>query len=112
MTSGTNSNQDVIMGGLVTSSNLPTKINEPNKVFFGTQMCYLFMRLHHIVYNRLTIARQLAISESQREWASHPLARIDGPEDADDEVYSSSVNWMFVFVCWIFSYVTSLSFID
>eukprot|EP01036_Dinobryon_divergens_P031603 gene31603-41035_t len=35
-------------------------VKDPCKVFFGTQMCYIFMRLHHTLFMRLKIAKQLA----------------------------------------------------
>jgi hypothetical protein len=48
-----------------------------------TQMMYIFLRLHHIIYIRLCLARQLAKSESSRSIISHPLAYLE--EASDDE---------------------------
>ena len=58
-------------------------VYEPCKLFYGTQMAYIFFRLHHILYTRLALARQLAQSESTNVKASHPLAYLD--EASDDE---------------------------
>jgi hypothetical protein len=49
-----------IFGGSVKSSGSKPHVKDPSKVFYGTQMCYLFLRLHHIIYTRLMTARQLA----------------------------------------------------
>jgi len=65
--------RDVIFNGLVRSdaSIDPTgqhhhhSLNQQSKLFYGTQMCYIFMRLHHTMYVRLRIARQLAL-DAQR----------------------------------------------
>lgn len=32
----------------------------PSKLFYGTQLCYVFLRLHHALYSRLAVARKLA----------------------------------------------------
>lgn len=79
-------NVDVIHGGVVTSSKSQLPVKEPCKLFFGTQMCYLFLRLHHIIFVRLCTARQLAKVENQRDRAAHPLSDLDAPDDVDDEV--------------------------
>jgi hypothetical protein len=77
-----------IHNGAVSSNKSQPLVHEPNKLFFGTQMCYLFLRLHHIIFVRLTTARQLAGSESKKEWSNHPLADMDAPSDNDDQVRS------------------------
>jgi hypothetical protein len=77
---------DNILNGGVTSSGTLPGVQQPCNLFFGTQMCYLFIRLHHIIFSRLTTARQLAFTESQNVWKAHPLSRLDAPEDGDDEV--------------------------
>jgi hypothetical protein len=87
VTSKEGSNVDIIHNGAVTSTSSQIRVKEPCKLFFGTQMCYLFMRLQHIIFVRLTTARQLARAESLREWSSHPLADLDAPEDGDDKVH-------------------------
>ncbi len=59
---------DTIYNGLVNNSAAAAAVAEgtaqtvadPSKLFYGTQMCYIFMRLHHALYVRLRIARQLA----------------------------------------------------
>jgi len=42
---------------------------DPSKLFYGTQMFYIFLRLHHTLYVRLRIAKQLA-AEAQRNQRS------------------------------------------
>jgi hypothetical protein len=58
---------DVIYDGLVNTSFNPTseRVADPSKLFYGTQMCYIFLRLHHALYVRLRIARQLAAAAAQ-----------------------------------------------
>ncbi len=82
---------DMVYDGLVQSSNGPGSspngdngnVKDPSKLFYGTQMMYIFLRLHHIIYIRLCLARQLAKSESSRSIISHPLAYLE--EASDDE---------------------------
>jgi len=69
---------DVIFNGLVQSDPDPSSsssssscnqqlhsLNQQSKLFYGTQMCYIFMRLHHTMYVRLRIARQLSLDAQQ-----------------------------------------------
>lgn len=62
---------DTIYNGLVnttTSADADKSSNavrDPSKLFYGTQMCYIFMRLHHAMYVRLRIAKQLAAAATQ-----------------------------------------------
>lgn len=80
-TSGT----DTVYQGNVApgTGNMKEKVvKPPSKLFFGTQMAYIFLRLHHIIYTRLCFARQLAKSESASMTSAHPLASM---EDASDD---------------------------
>lgn len=68
--SGGKPKKDLIYKGLVhsnddNSGNIDT-VHDPSKLFFGTQMCYIFMRLHHTLFVRLRVARQLAESALQK----------------------------------------------
>jgi len=59
---------DVIYNGLVNPSSAASGegiVQDPSKLFYGTQMCYIFMRLHHALYHRLRVARQLAAEAAQ-----------------------------------------------
>lgn len=63
---------DVIYNGMVSSNADATAdkaasntVKDPSKLFYGTQMCYIFMRLHHAMYVRLRIAKQLAADATQ-----------------------------------------------
>jgi paired amphipathic helix protein Sin3a len=67
---------DIIYNGLVNNAAAAAAaegpahaVQDPSKLFYGTQMCYIFMRLHHALYVRLRIARQLAAAAAQ---ASRP----------------------------------------
>lgn len=66
--------QDSIYAGLVASSSSnnsnSTLIRDPHKLFFGTQMCYIFLRLHHALYARLRTAKVLAHEMQQSKRAS------------------------------------------
>ena len=44
------------------------------QVFFGTHHCYVFMRLHHTLYTRLALARDLAHAEVTRALGDTPAA--------------------------------------
>jgi histone deacetylase complex regulatory component SIN3 len=51
----------VILNGIVDNDKPSTElVKDPCKVFYGTQMCYVFLRLHHTLFTRLSLARQLA----------------------------------------------------
>jgi paired amphipathic helix protein Sin3a len=79
---------------------VPTTVQDPCKLFFGTQMCYIFLRLHHTLYIRLSIAHQLAseasahyreqvreggpINQSPRFAASHNHTSLLSFMDAED----------------------------
>jgi len=78
---------DSVYQGNVTpgTGNLKEKaVKSPSKLFYGTQMAYIFLRLHHIIYTRLCFARQLAKSESASMTSAHPLATMD--DASDDEI--------------------------
>ena len=42
-----------------------TEVTDPCRLFFGTQMCYVFFRLHHALFSRIRIARNLAWNRTQ-----------------------------------------------
>ena len=51
----------------VTSTGCPSPANvvaDPCKVFFGTQTCYVFLRLYHTIFVRLLYAKQLAMKST------------------------------------------------
>ena len=48
-------------------------------------MCYIFLRLHHIIYSRLAIARQLAHAETVNATAAHPLTLTDASDDEGED---------------------------
>ncbi len=63
MSNDPNTGKDVIYGGLVNENTLSTKtyrVRDPSKLFYGTQLCYVFLRLHHTLFSRLRVAYQLA----------------------------------------------------
>jgi paired amphipathic helix protein Sin3a len=80
--------RDVILNGL--NTNAPKGeplVKQPQQLFFGTQMCYVFLRLYHTIYSRLLSAKRLARAnaeaESEKETGSLnvPLHKFDEPED-------------------------------
>lgn len=60
---------DKIYNGLVTTSleNPQETVKDPSKLFYGTQMCYIFLRLHHTLYIRLSMAHKLALEAAQHQ---------------------------------------------
>ena len=51
----------------VSSTGSPSPTNvvaDPCKVFFGTQTCYVFLRLYHTIFTRLLYAKQLAMEST------------------------------------------------
>lgn len=56
-------------------------VADPSKLFYGTQMCYIFMRLHHALYVRLRTARQLAAAAAR----ANRNAPASGAHTADSE---------------------------
>lgn len=86
--------RDVILNGL--STNIPKGeplVKQPQQLFFGTQMCYVFMRLYHTIYSRLLSAKRLARANAEAESAKEagslnvPLHKYDEPEE--DPIASS-----------------------
>lgn len=47
-------------------------------------MCYVFLRMHHVIFSRLATARQLAHIEAENATAEHPLTLVDDDEDEED----------------------------
>jgi hypothetical protein len=81
------SSTDKIFGGEVKSEGTAPPVNDPCKIFYGTQMCYLFLRMHHTIFSRLCEAKNLSDSmRRQQAKADLSLAAmdVDGP-GGDDE---------------------------
>jgi paired amphipathic helix protein Sin3a len=66
------------------------------QVFFGTQMCYIFFRLHHLLYVRLRMARQLAAERQQHgsgeELDAAPAAAPSGEPETAEGVHAGSAS--------------------
>ena len=56
--SSDNHNNEAICGKPIHSR--PANSGSSDHVFYGTQMCYIYLRMHQTIYNRLCVARQLA----------------------------------------------------
>lgn len=54
-------------------------VKDPSKLFFGTQMCYVFLRLHHALYVRLRTGYQLA-REANFDATSSNSSTINRPQ--------------------------------
>lgn len=85
VTKGVRGKEDLIWNGLVTgsadasgahangaanstaNSTTQDRVQEPCKLFFGTQMCYVFLRLHHTLFVRLRTAYRLAQQQQQQQ---------------------------------------------
>lgn len=64
------------------SSNAPgSSVSDPCKVFFGTQMCYVFLRLYHTIFTRLLFAKQLA-----ENYAAH-LSAAETTANKSNRIY-------------------------
>ena len=75
-------------------------VANPSKLFYGTQMSYIFFRLHHILYTRLCFARQLASIETMNNpLSSHPLAHYEESDDDD----GTRVDTYIYFICHFLS---------
>lgn len=100
VTSDVHSGDDIIFDGAVnkasshSSTSTPSDhtsgsgsgsggVTDPSKLFFGTQMAYIFLRLHHVLFTRLSLARQLARDQAAAAPTKHPLAYLD--DASDDE---------------------------
>jgi histone deacetylase complex regulatory component SIN3 len=88
--------QDLIFNGLVQGSEHSKEtedlVKEPCKVFFGTQMCYVFLRLHHTLYVRLRAARKLAQEMTVSSSGSVPrIQNLDASIDTTESVSTSRV---------------------
>jgi histone deacetylase complex regulatory component SIN3 len=60
-------------------------VQDPCKLFYGTQMCYIFLRLHHAMYVRLRAARQLAAEAAQAQ--AQAMAEGVHPHDLEAEMF-------------------------
>ena len=58
-------------------------VTDPSKIFFGTQMSYIFFRLHHTLYWRFVLARRLANESIAANGSAevHPMKQFDESED-------------------------------
>lgn len=66
-----------------------TVIGDPSKLFYGTQMCYIFMRLHHALYVRLHTAKVLA-AEMQAKRLHFPSSSSADENDTDLHAHTTS----------------------
>ena len=63
------------------------RVNAPCEIFYGTQVCYCFMRLYHTLFVRLCVARDLADEAKEKavlQESAHPMTRYDQDEDPSD----------------------------
>ena len=65
-------------------------MRDPCKLFYGTQMCYIFLRLHHAMYVRLRIARQLASEATQSNRYGGACASANAVHDAEAAIIADS----------------------
>lgn len=56
-------------------------VEEPCNLFYGTQMFYIFLRLHHVIFCRLKAAREIAQAENLRVSPTHPM--VDAVDDIE-----------------------------
>jgi paired amphipathic helix protein Sin3a len=71
-----------------------TNTTSSDLVFYGTQMCYVYLRMHQTIYNRLCVARQLAKDQVNTKSSSdEKLGRRNAYTDAlsDDEMDVAAV---------------------
>jgi hypothetical protein len=66
----------------VSDSASSQRVSPPCELFYGTQMCYLFVRLHHTLFTRLAAASNLAddvtaASAKDSSQNPHPMKRFD-----------------------------------
>ena len=82
---------DTINGKPIASSG--SIIKENSSIFYGTQTCYLFFRLHHLLCTRLCAAKLLAIEaiklRSAESAAEHPMAKFDAADEEGEFVAGS-----------------------
>ena len=48
----------------------------PSSLFFGTQQCYVFLRIHHTLYSRLALARSMCTEALKSDYQPHPLLQV------------------------------------
>lgn len=79
---------DTINGKPIVSSG--STIKENCSLFYGTQTCYLFFRLHHLLCTRLCAAKLLAIEaiklRTSESAADHPMAKFDAVDEEGDVI--------------------------
>lgn len=60
-------------------------VTDPSKIFYGTQMTYIFFRLHHTLYWRFVLARRLANESLDKVPTDvHPMKQFDEEDDESD----------------------------
>ena len=74
--------RDVILNGINTTGQdgEPT-VKKPQQLFYGTQMCYVFLRLYHTIYVRLLAARRLATENLNKHSAGNSHKYEDTADD-------------------------------
>jgi hypothetical protein len=72
------SSADKIFNGSVTSDGTAPTVNDPSKIFYGTQLCYLFLRMHHTIYSRLSMAKTLSDELRSQQLAQQGRASSSG----------------------------------
>jgi len=79
---------DTINGKPIVGSG--STIKENCSLFYGTQTCYLFFRLHHLLCTRLCAAKLLAIEaikiRTSDSAAEHPMAKFDAADEEGDVI--------------------------
>lgn len=79
---------DSINGKPIVSSG--STIKENCSLFYGTQTCYLFFRLHHLLCTRLCAAKLLAMEtikmRSTETAAEHPMAKFDAVDEEGEVI--------------------------
>lgn len=78
------SGREIILNGLkVPPADNESAVERPQELFFGTQMCYVFLRLYHTIYVRLLNARRLA--EANSNAYSKNSSSMPKYDDCEDE---------------------------
>ncbi|CAM9105712.1 unnamed protein product, partial [Ectocarpus fasciculatus] len=76
--------RDTILNGLkVPPAENEVPVKRPQELFFGTQMCYVFLRLYHTIYVRILKTRRLA--EANAEAHNRNQSSMTKYDDTADE---------------------------
>lgn len=70
-----------ILTGLSSAMGAP-KVQPPSRIFLGTQVCYLFFRLHHTLFVRLCNARELAVASAKEKADKTASQGLDAPTES------------------------------